>query len=252
VKASALVFLLVLAIGVRAEENRYDAFSKTILPFLSVFAKDRKSEDRAFTLKVRIEQASDLPAELAGASAEIAVQVPDKVRLHGPLLGETFTLVRDGEKIWIAPGAKARTLLDAAVAGKELPPPEKKTKLGDFKLPFPERQLIFLAALFTLKDLGTETLDGVECRAMDVALMPELASSLKTEGWASRLWIRPDHTPARLTLARKGWHIVLRFDDVQFAKELPEKTWKPASGEDVLELNPKEYSRFLRAIGGGK
>lgn len=246
--------LTLVCFACRAEENRYDAFSKTIMPFISVFAKDRKSDARAFSLKIRIEQSSDLPAELNGASAELSVEMPDKVRLHGPLLGETFTLVREDEKIWIYPGAKARALLDAAVAGKKLPPAEKKFKLGEFELPFPEKQLIFLAALFTLKDLGTETIDGVECRAMDVALMPELAKSLKADGWAGRLWIRPDHKPARLTLAKKGWHIVLRFDDVQFAKELPEATWEPSSAEaaDVLRLEPKEYSRFLRALGGGK
>lgn len=238
----------------RAEENRYDAFSKTITPFVGVFAKDRKSGDRALTLKVRIEQSSDLPVELNGVSAEIAVEMPDKIRLHGPLLGETFTLVREDEKIWIHPGAKARALLDAAVAGKELPDPEKKFKLSEFELPIPEKQLVFLAALFTLKDLGTETLDGVECRAMDVTLMPELMKSLKAEGWMGRIWIRPDYKPARLSLAKKGWHIVLRFEDVQFAKELPDETWEPSSAEapDVLRLEPKEYSRFLRAIGGVK
>ncbi|MEQ1859560.1 MAG: hypothetical protein ABMA13_06465 [Chthoniobacteraceae bacterium] len=250
------IFLLLVftAPQIRAQENRYDAFSKTIMPFLGVIAKDGKSGNRAFTLKVRIEQSSDLPAELNGASAEIAVQMPDKLRLHGPLLGGTFTLVREDEKIWIAPGAKARALLDAAVAGKELPPAEKKFKLSEFELPFPEKQLVFLAALFTIKDLGSEMLDGVECRVMDVSLMPELAESIKAAGWTGRLWIRPDHTPARLTLAKKGWHIVLRFDDVKFAAELPDGTWEPSSAEaaDVLRLEPKEYSRFLRAIGGGE
>lgn len=247
-------FFILICFACRAEENRYDALSKTIMPFLGIFAKDRKTENRAFTLKVRIEQSSDLPSELNGASAQIALQVPDKIRLHGPLLGETFTLVREDEKLWIHPGAKARALLDAAIAGKELPPAAKKFKLGEFKLPFPEKQLIFLAALFTVKDLGAESIDGVECRAMDVALMPELAESLKAAGWAGRLWIRPDYTPARLTLAKKGWHIVLRFDDVQFAKELPDETWEPSSTEagDVLRLEPEEYSRFLRAIGGVK
>lgn len=249
-----LVLLLALVLAARAQENRYDAFSKTIMPFLGIFAKDRQSEHRALSLKLRIEQSSDLPAELNGATAQIAIEMPDKIRLHGPLLGETFTLVREDEKIWIYPGAKARALLDAAVAGKELPPAEKKFKLGEFKLPIPQKQLIFLAALFTIKDLGSETIDGVECRAMDVSLMPELAESLKAAGWAGRLWITPEYKPARLTLAKKGWHVVLRFEDVQFAKELPEATWQPSAAEaaDVLELEPKEYSRFLRAIGGGK
>ena len=95
-----------------------------------------------------------------------------------------------------------------------------------------------------------KSLDGVQCRVEDVTLMPELAKSLDSGGWIARLWITPDHKPMRLTIARKGWNIVLRFDDVQFAKELPADTWKPTPDQagDVLNLEPKEYSRFLRGI----
>jgi len=84
--------------------------------------------------------------------------------------------------------------------------------------------------------------------------MPELANRLKVEGWVARLWITPDHKPARVTVARKVWHIVARVDDVQFAKELPQATWKPTQEEesDVLELSPKDYGRFLAAIWGEK
>jgi hypothetical protein len=247
-------FFLFICFAVRAEENRYDVLSKTLMPFLSIFAKDRKTDTRAFTLKVRIEQSSDLPAELNGAGAEVALQMPDKIRLHGPLFGDTFTLVREDEKIWIYPGAKAQALLESATAGKQLPPAEKKFKLSEFQLPIPEKQLVFLTALFGVKDVGDQEIDGVNCRVLDVTLMPELAKSLKVDGWVSRLWVRPDYKPARLTLARKGWNIVLRFDDVQFVKELPEETWEPSASEagDVLRLEPKEYSRFLRGIGGGK
>jgi hypothetical protein len=251
-KALALFVACTISSSTGAEEPRYDVLSKTLTPFLKVFAKDQKSENRAFSLKLRIEQATDLPVELRGASAEIALQAPDKLRLRGPLLGERFTIVRDDEKVWIAPGAVARALLDAAVAGKTLPKADKKFKLGEFRLPFPEKHLKLLTALFSVKDLGLDAVDGIECRVLDVSLMPELASSIEAEGWVGRLWIRSDYTPLRLTLARKGWHLVMRFDDVQFAKELPESMWQPGADEagDVLELTPKEYSRFLRAIGG--
>jgi hypothetical protein len=47
---------------------------------------------------------------------------------------------------------------------------------------------------------------------------------------------------------------VLRFDRVAFSETLPKSTWEPTSEEagDVLELEPKDYSRFLRAISGYK
>jgi len=256
VRTLVLVASLAAAIGtaVAAVEHRHDAFAKTVQPFLNIFATERKTEDRAFSLKIRLEDSTDLPKEMLGETAEIAVQVPDKLRLHGPLMGETFTLVRDGEKIWISPGAKARALLKATTSGKALPPADKKAKLADFALPLSEKSLVFLPALFSVKDLGFEPLDGVDCRVEDVTLMPELADRLKVEGWVARLWITPDHKPARVTVARKGWHIVARVDDVQFAKELPQATWKPTQEEesDVLELSPKDYGRFLAAIWGEK
>jgi hypothetical protein len=246
----AFALILVFGSGVRAEEHRLDAFAKTITPFLGIFAENRKTPNRAFRLKVRIEQGTDIPAALSGVVAEMTVQVPDQLRISGPVLGETFTLVRDGEKVWISPGGKARALLDGTIAGKDLPPAEKGFKLGAFKLPFNDKELNFLPALFSVKDLGYQTLDGVECRVEDVTLMPELAKSLESGGWVARLWITPDHKPMRLTIARKGWNIVLRFDEVKFAKELPEETWKPTPEQagDVLRLETKEYSRFLRGI----
>ena len=246
----AFALIVILVPGARAEEHRLDAFAKTITPFLGIFAENRKTPHRAFTLKVRIEQGTDIPTALANVAAELTVQVPDQLRISAPVLGETFTLVRDGEKVWIHPGGKARALLDGTIAGKDLPAAEKKFQLSAFKLPFNDKELNFLPALFSVKDVGYQTLDGVKCRVEDVTLMPELAKSLESGGWVARLWISPDHKPVRLTIARKGWNVVLRFDDVQFAKELPEETWKPTpeQADDILKLEPKEYSRFLRGI----
>jgi hypothetical protein len=243
-----LAVFLACTFAASAAEHRYDAFAKCVLPFLNVLAKERKTDARAFSLKLRVEQGTDIPAEFLNAPAEIALQVPDKLRLHGPLRGETVTLLRVGESIWAQPGATARALLAAAVGGKTLPPPGKDFALGEFKLPFPEKQLVFLATIFDVKDHGFEPLDGVACRVLDVKLMPELAAELDGPPWIARLWITPDHRPARLTLARKGWHLVLRIDDVQFAKALPPETWQPAP--DALELSVRDYSRFFRAIGG--
>jgi hypothetical protein len=253
----ALVTILFLAaaavLGVAAGvEHRHDAFAKTVQPFLNVFATDRKTEDRAFSLSVTLESATDLPKEMLGLKAEIAVEVPDKLRLQGPLLGETFTIVRNGQKVWISPGTKARALLEAAKGSKTLPPGDKEARLTDFALPFSEKSMVFLPALFSVKDLGFDAVDGVECRALDVTLMPELEEKLKVRGWVGRLWVTPDHKPARVTIARKGWHVVARVTDVKFAATFPESTWRPTVEEnsDLLELSASEYGRFLSGFWG--
>lgn len=245
--------LLATSPAMFAADDRYDVLGKVLTPFLTLFAEDA-NEGRAMSMAVRIEQMTDLPAALVGAKAEISVEAPDKLRLHGPVLGETLTLVRNGDKIWVHPGAKAKALLDAANAGKQLPPAEKKYKLGDFTLPIPAKEMNLLPILFTVKDAGSEALDGEPCRVLDLALMPELARSGALAGLTGRVWARANSTPARFTVARSDWNIVLRFDRVDFSAKLPASTWEPTSEEaaDVLELEPKDYSRFLRAITGFK
>ncbi|MEO8352035.1 MAG: hypothetical protein ABI680_09905 [Chthoniobacteraceae bacterium] len=233
-------------------DDRYDELGRVLKPFVSLLTTGPRDADRALELTVRIEQMTGLPDEWKGARAEFAIEYPDKLRLHGPVLGETMTMVRDGKRIWIYPGAKARALLDAKAGSGALPPPDKEAKLTDFRLPIPEEQLIFLPVLFEIKDLGIDPLDGIECRVLDFSLRPEIAKSVGALGWVGRVWIKPDSTPARLTLARSGWNGVLRFERAVFAPTLPESRWKPSAEEadDVLELSPKEYGRFLRALGG--
>jgi hypothetical protein len=243
---------LLLPAPLCAEENRYDVLGKCLTPILAVMAKDRQTESRALTLRVRLEQGTDIPAEFRGAKAEITFQSPDRLKLSGPLFGREFTLARYRERVWIHPAGPARALLDATEQGASLPPPEKKFKLADFELPIPEKQLAFISVLFDVKDLGFDEVDGVECRALDLRLMPALADSLKSKGWAARLWVKPDYKPARITLARKGWHIVLRIDELLISGKLPGATWQPTAEQaaETLDLTPKDYSRFLRAIGG--
>ena len=250
---AALLMVLFLAATSRGAEDRYDLLGKVLKPFVGLFARDGAGGLRALRLTVSIEQMTGLPAELVGARSEIAIESPDKLRLHGPILGETFTLVRDRELLWIHPAAQARALLEGtAEAG--LPAAEKKFQLSEFRLPIPEKQLVFLPVLFAVNDVGREFFGGRECRVLDVRLMPELGRALEVQGWVARLWVNPDATPARLTLARKGWNVVLRFEQVAFSESLPASTWKPSTEEsaDYLELRPKDYGRFLRAITGGE
>jgi hypothetical protein len=243
---------LLLPAPLCAEENPYDVLGKCLVPLLAAMAKDRQSQNRAITLHVRLEQGTDIPADFRGSRAEITLQSPDRLKLSGPLFGKDFTLARDRDRVWIHPAGPARALLDATDSSAVLPPPEKKFKLGDFELPIAEKQLALLSMLFEVKDLGFDEVDGVECRALDLRLMPALEGSLKSKGWAARLWVKPDYKPARITLARKRWHIVLRIDQMQLSSKLPSATWQPTPEQapEALELTAKDYSRFLRAIGG--
>lgn len=243
--------LLAASTTTRAEEeNRYDLLGRMLMPFVNVFAKTTTNPNRAFAFTARLEQMTDVPPALLGSKAELAVQFPDKLRLHLPVLGEDVTICRNGQELWAYPGSKVEALLNAASAAKKLPKPDKKFRLEPFELPIPEKQLALLPVLFQVKDIGSEPLDGEPCRVLDLFLMPELAKSLKAQGWAARVWARNDAKPARLSVAKPGWGIVVRFEKVDFAPKLPDSTWEPTSEQagDVLKLDPIRYQQLLGAL----
>ena len=249
-RLALLAALLVPAGFLRAEENRYDVLSRLLMPFANVFAKETKNPNRAMVLTARLERLTGLPPALVGSRAEIAVQYPDKLRLRAPVLGEELTICRRGQEVWVWPGTKAAALLEAAGAAGKLPKPDPQAQLAPFQLPVPEKQLALLAMLFQVKDVGAEPLDGEPCRVLDLFLMPELAKSLREKDWAARVWVRGDGRPARLSVARAGWQMAVRFERLEFSKTLPPETWQPTAEQagDVLRLDAARYGQLLEAL----
>jgi hypothetical protein len=231
------------------EENRYNVLGRLIRPFVSVFAKDTKSPNRAFTLTAKLEMMTDLPAAFAGSSADLELQYPDKLKIHAPFLGDEITVCRNGQDLWAYPGAKVDALLNERLAGKKSSSKGSKDPLGPFEFPIPEKELVLAPVLFQVKDVGTETLDDARCRVLDLYLMPELAHSLKAQGWAARVWVRDDGAPARISFAKPGWQIAVRLQRVEFLPKLPPETWQPTAEQsgDVLKLDP---ARFRQLMGG--
>lgn len=220
------------------------------MPFVNVFAKTTTNPNRAFQLTAQLEQMTGVPSALIGSKAELALEYPDKLRLRAPVLGEDVTICRRGQELWAYPASKIEPLLQAAAAAKKLPKPDPKFRLEPFALPIPEKQLIWLPALFQIKDIGSEPLDGQPCRVLDLFLMPELAKSLKAQGWAARVWVRGDAKPARLAVAKPEWNLVVRFERVEFSPSLPETTWQPTSEQaaDVLKLDAARYQQLLGTL----
>jgi hypothetical protein len=251
VKFLRLAFLSAcLVASAQAEENRYDLFGRALMPFVNVFAQSTANPNRAMSFTLKLEQMTDLPPGLAGSQAEVAVEYPDKLRLHAPVLGEDVTICRKGQEIWAFPGGKVDALLSAAAAARKLPKAESKVQLRPFVLPIPEKELVFLPALFQIKDIGAESVDGEPCRVLDLFLMPELARSLKAPGWGARMWLNAEARPVRISVAKPGWMVVVRFEHLEFAPKLPESTWEPTSEQagDVLKLDPVRYQQLLGTL----
>lgn len=242
-----LCFFCALLISTNANlaaENPYDVLGKMLAPFVNLFAKD--ASNRALSAEISIVEMTGLPSEFAGAKASLQIQTPDKIRLSSPVLGEPASVCRNGDEIWVSPGAQIEALIKSR---GELPKPDKKYKLGRIELPIPAQQLVLLPALLQVRDVGEAAVNGVDCRVLDVTLMPELARALGVQQWAVRAWVRPDCTPARITLARQQWHIAVDFGKMEYSPAMPGATWQPAADEssDVLRLDAVRFKQLLDA-----
>lgn len=251
-QSKSLRLLLVAGLWIsgtaRAAENKYDVLAKTLAPFINVLAEKTKNPNRALSLAARLERFSALPPELAGATAELDLQSPDRLRLRAPILGEQVTAVRRGQELWAAPGDRLRPLLDAAAAEKTLPKLDPKYRLEPFRLPLPQKQLVLLPALFAVEDGGSAAVDGVPCRVLHLTLLPELDRQLDEHGWRASVWVGPDYKPARLIVTRPGWELAVRFQKVEFVPKLPDATWEPPAEVDVFKLDPPRFQQILRTL----
>jgi hypothetical protein len=208
-------------------DNPYDVIGRVFSPFWSVLLADTKSPNKACTMTIELTEVSGrLPKQMAGASLQAAVQFPDKVKLQAPVFGETFTVCRNGDKVWAYPGAKTQFLLER-FKGKPRPTKKKNTPIF---LPITAQQAIFLPALFTVArpDVAeVQNLNGEDCRVISAGLMPELARAAKAEGFRARMWVAPGYLPRRIEITQPDFVAIADIKDLEFSPSLPASTWEP-------------------------
>jgi hypothetical protein len=233
--------------ALQARENAYDVLGKALVPLARVLIASPKIEAHAVTATLVLDSATNLAPADVGDTLEIALQSPDKLRLHATVLGQSVTICRDGQQIWAVPGGQIEALIDA----QSLPKPDPDFKLDRFRLPITEKQLVWLPVLFTVQDAGDEAVNGENCMVLDVTLMPDLAHSLKAGDYSARLWVKADYKVAKIELRRtSGWRAVISVKSAEFAPSLPPETWQPTHDEsmDLLQLTPARYKQLLDAI----
>lgn len=242
-------FLLVLATSsFAARENPYDVFWQALAPYANLLAKETKSPNpnRALTAELTL---ADLPAEARWVVSEnekvhIALQYPDKLRVSSEIAGEDVTIARNGGELWATPGEKISALIDLAAPPVKT---KKSDKLENFALPFSEKALVFLPALFNVVDAGDAQVGTSPCRVLDVKLMPEVARATHSESWSARVWIRADHSLAKLQLNDGARRYSAFADHVAFTSSLPPETWQP-EGSDVMRLSPARFKQALSLL----
>lgn len=249
-----LLLLLAATLPIHAQQgvprdNPYDVIGKIFQPLWGVLLADTKSANRAATLTIEMTGvAGRLPANMKGATLKAAVQFPDKVRLEAPVLGEQFTICRNGNEVWATPGSKVEFLISQFKVK-----PKKNLKLTTpIFVPVSAQQAIFLPALFSIARADVaevETLNGEDCRVLTAGLMPELAKATKAEDFQGRIWVAPGYLPRRMEVTRKDFTAVVDIRDLSFVPSLPASTWQPPEGAtDIYRTTPEMLEALLYIV----
>ncbi|MFM8363529.1 MAG: hypothetical protein ACKOAS_00065 [Verrucomicrobiota bacterium] len=233
------VFLAVAAMAVGASakadeapprENPYDVIAKIFQPFIGVLLTESNAENRAAEIELEmVDVGGRLPAQMKGAVFKGSVQFPDKVRLDAPVMGETFTVCREGDKVWATPGGKMEFLISKF----KVVPKESAVLATPVYLPITAQQAIFLPALFSVARSDVAEMDelrGETCRVITVKLMSGLAENLDAQDFEARLWIAAGHQLRRVEVEREDFSATVDVRKIQFAPSLPATTWNPPEG----------------------
>ncbi len=232
--AAALLFGS-LPLAAQQPANAYDLLGQTLAPLAAIFAPaSAGAAPRTMALRLELESLSLLsPEQAAGTSLELEVQPPQRARLRGKWGGQVWTVGRNGQEVWVDTGGS----LPLPGSPPEAPKRGKGGGLPPIELPFPPQQLLLLPILFQVTDQGT--FDGK--RVLDLRLMPELARSLKVEGWAARIAVDPGAAGTtdaprltRLELAGPQWRGAARVESYTLSANLPESHWEAPPGATRL------------------
>ena len=231
-------------------DNPYDVIGKIFQPLWGVLLADTKSPNRAATMSITLSDvAGRLPAGMKGATLSAAVQFPDKVRLEAPVLGEQFTVCRNGDEVWATPGSKVEFLISQF----KIKPKTSQQKLTTpIFMPVSPQQAVFLPALFSMvrPDVAeVESLNGEDCRVLTAGLMPELAKATKAEDFQGRIWVAAGYVPRRIEVKRLDFTAVFDIQNLRFAPSLPASTWQPPAGAtDVYRTTPAMLEGLLYMV----
>ena len=230
-------------------ENPYDLIGKIFQPLWGVLLAESNGSNRAVTASLEVSDVGGrLPVNMKGATLLAHVQFPDKVKLQAPVLGETFTVCRNGNEVWVTPGSKVKFLISNFHVV-----PKKNARLNTpISLPITPQQAIFLPALFSVSrpDVAeVQPLNGEDCRVLTVGLMPELARSTKAEDFQARIWVAAGYAPRRVEVRRKDFSTTVDIRNLTFETSLPASTWQPAETDtDVYRTTPEMLEGLIYIV----
>ena len=227
-----------------------DVLRQTIAPIVDLFSRNPDGPNRAFSLRLRIVEATSQPAELRGSPLLVRAQAaPDnRILFQFPALGTIVTICRQNQTVWAAPASRLAPLLQQVEAAKLTKADQEP--LAPLRLSIPTPIFWFLFRFVGVRDAGSAPLGAVPCRQLDLD-PPDGGKATKDK--YVRLWVRADSSQ----LARIDWqasaadHGTLVVEDARFAPSLPASDFQPDAAQraDLLDIPVARFRPFMKLLG---
>ena len=223
---------------------------KAIEPVVSLFVHAGDGPNHAWVLRLRLAESNVHPPELQGSTFSVRMMTApsDKVLFQYPALGTTITVCRQGQTVWASPASRLAPFLQKVEANP--PTAADRKPLASLRMPVPEALFWVGFYLVGIKDRGSEPVDGVACRVLDVD-PPDDSGKVSAENY-TRLFIRPD-TAQFVRFERKHGteHSVYAVDQNRILPTLPDSDFQPTATQraDLLEVPAERFRAFMKAVG---
>ena len=184
-----------------------------------------------FTTKLTVTKADGLPPEAAGASADIAFQAPERLRMTVNAHGKTYAAGRQGQQLWLHMPAEKFAILGTPDVPrfKRYPNEKDDTAVPLFALPGGRFLFSLLPVMVTTTLAPAEEVNGARCEVLKLTPFP--APPRCSASTSPR---RPPSGSARATGSRCGSRsrsraggstAQLDFTDAALVEPLAEERW---------------------------
>ncbi len=204
-----------------------------------------------FTVRLSVEATEGLPSEIQGAELDLAVRLPDRLRLEASVAGQRFVLGRDGESLWLADASSGYALDGRAGRPLFAREPERidQTTLGSWRLPFSREELFLFSTAFAVIDSDRVAIDGRWIRRMQLRPLDIVTQLADIPSFGLDVSVCEEEYVLRQITYRGADELALTINlqDWQWDADLDEAHWSVQSAADQVEpVALAHLTRFAR------
>lgn len=209
------------------------------------------SAPRMLTARLKLVKSQGLPREVAGLTAEIAFESPDRLRVSGSASGFEIEVGRDRNTLWVQEPTKKFAVLgkNGVPLFKAEPDRLDDSQLPPFKLPVSRLRLAMIPMMLSVRQQPVEQINGDACDVLKVSLPQVVSEVLGISAGEATLYIRhSDKLLLRLCYAdEQGRDARVDVIDPKLSDPAPPDSWTlhPNAGDDVQTVALHHLMKFL-------